>query len=99
MMSVREAERIGFVSKVVPRAELDREVAQCFAEKSPMALKAVKEAWYYSCYSSLDVAFEIPNLISDRTIPEYGGRPGLEQFLQKKRANRTAAAPSLFAGT
>ena len=87
MMSAREAERIGLISKVVPRAELDREVAElakCLAEKSPLALKAVKEAWYYSWYSSPDVAFEISNLISDRTIREHGGRPGLEQFLQKK---------------
>jgi enoyl-CoA hydratase/carnithine racemase len=87
MMSAREAERIGLISKVVPRAKLDREVAelaQCLAEKSPMALKAVKEAWYYSWYSSPDVAFEISNLISDRTIREHGGRPGLEQFIQKK---------------
>jgi len=60
------------------------ELTKCFAEKSPMALKAVKEAWYYSWYSSPDVAFEISNLISDRTIREHGGRPGLEQFVQKK---------------
>ena len=31
-----------------------------------------------------DVAFEISNLISDRTIREHGGRPGLEQFIQKQ---------------
>jgi trans-feruloyl-CoA hydratase/vanillin synthase len=87
MMSAREAERIGLISMVVPRAELDKEVAElakCLAEKSPMALKAVKEAWYYSWYSPPDVAFEISNLISERTIREHGGRPGLEQFIQKK---------------
>jgi len=87
MMSAREAERIGLISRVVPRAELDKEVAElakCLAEKSPMALKAVKEAWYYSWYSPPDVAFEISNLISQRTIREHGGRPGLEQFVQKK---------------
>ena len=75
------------ISKVVPRAALDNEVtelAKCLAEKSPMALKAVKEAWYYSWYSPPDVAFEISNLISQRTIREHGGRPGLEQFVQKK---------------
>jgi hypothetical protein len=44
----------------------------------------VKEAWYYSWYSSPEVAFEISNLISQRTIREHGGRPGLEQFLGKK---------------
>ena len=87
MMSAKDAERIGLISRVVPRAELDKEVAElakCLAEKSPMALKAVKEAWYYSWYSPPDVAFEISNLISQRTIREHGGRPGLEQFVQKK---------------
>ena len=87
MMSAREAERIGLISRVVPRAELDKEVAElakCLAEKSPNALRAVKEAWYYSWYSPPDVAFEISNLISQRTIREHGGRPGLEQFVQKK---------------
>jgi trans-feruloyl-CoA hydratase/vanillin synthase len=87
MMSAREAERIGLVSKVVARADLDKEVAriaQCLAEKSPMALKAVKEAWYYSSYAIPDVAYEVSNLISQRTIREHGGRPGLEQFVQKK---------------
>jgi trans-feruloyl-CoA hydratase/vanillin synthase len=87
MMSAKDAERIGLISKAVPRAELDNEVAElakCLSEKSPMALKAVKEAWYFSWYSAPDVAYEISNLISQRTIREHGGRPGLEQFVQKK---------------
>ena len=87
MMSAKDAERIGLISKAVPRAELDKEVAdlaKCLCEKSPMALKAVKEAWYFSWYSAPDVAYEIANLISQRTIREHGGRPGLEQFVQKK---------------
>ena len=86
-MTAKEAERIGLISKVVVRADLDKEVARVaksLAEKSPMALKAVKEAWYYSSYASPDVAYELSNLISQRTIREHGGRPGLEQFVQKK---------------
>lgn len=87
MMSAKEAERIGLISKVVPRGELDNEVdefAKCLAEKSPLALKAVKEAWYYSTCASPNVAFAISNFISQRLISEQGGRPGLEQFVQKK---------------
>jgi len=86
-MTAKEAERIGLISKAVPRAELDKEVAElasCLAEKSPIALKAVKEAWYYSSYAMPDVAYELSNLISQRAIREHGGRPGLEQFVQKK---------------
>jgi trans-feruloyl-CoA hydratase/vanillin synthase len=87
MMSAKEAERIGLVSKVVPQGELDNEVsefAKCLAEKSQPALKAVKEAWYYSTCASPDVAFAISNFISQRIIRDQGGRPGLEQFVQKK---------------
>jgi len=87
MMSAQEAERIGLISRVVPHAELDNEVsefAKCLAEKSSRALRAVKEAWYTSMKASPDVGFLISNFISDRIIREQGGRPGLEQFVQKK---------------
>jgi feruloyl-CoA hydratase/lyase len=87
MMSAKEAERIGLISKVVPRAELDQEVnefAKCLAEKSPRALRAVKEAWYLSSHASLDLGATISGFISERVIREQGGRPGLEQFVQKK---------------
>jgi trans-feruloyl-CoA hydratase/vanillin synthase len=87
MMNAREAERLGLISKVVPRAVLDSEVketARCLAAKNPIGLKAVKEAWYYSSYAAPDVGYEISNLISARAIREHGGRPGLEQFVEKK---------------
>jgi feruloyl-CoA hydratase/lyase len=87
MMNAREAERLGLISKVVERADLDSEVmetARCLAEKNPIGIKAVKEAWYYSSYSTPDVGYEISNLISARAIREHGGRPGLEQFVEKK---------------
>ncbi len=87
MMSGREAERIGLISKAVPRAELDQEVndfARCLAEKSPLALKAVKESWHLSTGSSADASFAISNFISQRIVRDNGGRPGLEQFVQKK---------------
>lgn len=87
MMSAKDAERIGLITMAVPRADLDAEVAalaRVLAEKSPAALKAVKEAWYYSSYAAPDVAYEISNLISQRTIRDQGGRRGLEQFVRKE---------------
>ncbi len=87
MMSAQEAERIGLISRMVPRTELDNEVnefANCLAEKSPRALRAVKEAWYTSMKASPDVGFTISNFISERIVREQGGRPGLEQFVAKK---------------
>jgi trans-feruloyl-CoA hydratase/vanillin synthase len=86
-MTAAEAERIGLISKVVPRSDLEREVtefAKVLAAKSPMALKAAKEAWYYSLYSAPNVGYELSNLLSERVIREHGGRPGLEQFVQKE---------------
>jgi enoyl-CoA hydratase len=86
-MSAHEAERIGLISRVVPRAELDREVdefAKCLAEKSPRALKAVKDAWYLSTGTAIDKGFAFSSFISERIVREQGGRPGLEQFVQKK---------------
>lgn len=85
-LTAKEAERIGLITKSVPRSELDkevREVANNLLEKDPIALKAVKEAWYYTFYSPPDVAYEISGLISQRVIREHGGRPGIRQFAQK----------------
>jgi feruloyl-CoA hydratase/lyase len=87
MMTAKEAERIGLISMALPYGELDGEITALageLAQKSPAALKAVKEAWYYSSYSVPDVAYEISNFVSQRIIREQGGRPGLEQFVQKK---------------
>lgn len=87
MMSGRDAERIGLISKAVPRANLDDEVdafAKCLAEKSPLALKAVKESWYLSTATAAETGIAISNFISQRIVRDQGGRPGLEQFVQKK---------------
>jgi trans-feruloyl-CoA hydratase/vanillin synthase len=91
MMTAKEAERIGLISMALPHADLDGEITALageLAQKSPVALQAVNEAWYYSCYSVADVGYEISNLISQRMIREQGGRPGLEQFVQKKTQAR-----------
>ncbi len=85
--TAKEAERIGLITKAVPRSELGtetRKVADILLEKDPIALKAVKEAWYYTFYSSPDVAYEISGLISQRVTRDHGGRPGIEQFAGKK---------------
>lgn len=85
--TAKEAERIGLITKAVPRAQLDketREIANNLLEKDSFALKAVKEAWYYTFYSPPDVAYEISGLISDRVKREHGGRPGIRQFTEKR---------------
>src|SRR5262245_5484292 len=85
--TAKEAERIGFITKAVPRSELDKEtmaIANNLLEKDPLALRAVKEAWYYTFYSDPDVSYELSNLITDRRQREHKGRPGIEQFRDKK---------------
>ena len=85
-LNAKEAERIGLITKAVPRADLDQEVAEVtksLLEKDPSALNAVKEAWYYTFYSTPAVGYELSNLISERTKREHGGRPGIQQFTQK----------------
>ena len=86
-LTAKEAERIGLITKAVPRAELDTEVAEVaksLLEKDPSALRAVKEAWYYTFYSDPEVGYELSGLISDRTKHEHGGRPGIQQFAAKQ---------------
>ncbi len=81
--TAKEAERIGLITKAVPRADLQketREIANNLLDKDPVALRAVKQAWYYSFYSSPDVSYEIANLVSDQVRNLHGGRPGIEQF-------------------
>src|SRR5262249_2052905 len=60
------------------------DIANNLKEKAPTALSAVKEAWYYTFYSSPEVAYEISGLISDKAKLAIGGRPGLQQFARKE---------------
>jgi trans-feruloyl-CoA hydratase/vanillin synthase len=85
--TAQEAERIGLITKAVPRADLEKEtmaIARNLLEKDPVALKAVKEAWYYTLYSPPDVGYEISGLISQRVTQQHGGRQGIKQFKEKK---------------
>jgi trans-feruloyl-CoA hydratase/vanillin synthase len=85
--SAKEAERIGLITRAVPRSDLEketREIADNLLQKDPVGLRAVKEAWYYTFYSGPDVSYELSNLIAGRIERERGGRPGLEQFKDKK---------------
>lgn len=83
----KDAERIGLITRAVPRADLEKEtlaIARDLLEKDPVALKAVKEAWYYTFYAPPEAAYEISGLISERVTRQHGGRPGIQQFKDKK---------------
>ena len=86
-LTAKEAERVGLITKAVPRAQLEkevREIANNLLEKDPIALRAVKEAWYYTLYATDEIAYEVSNLISDRIKTQHGGRPGIKQFAEKQ---------------
>src|SRR4029079_12034640 len=88
-MSAKEAERIGLITKAVPRADLDKEVmaiANNLKDKAPSALNAVKEAWYYTFYSNPDVAYEISGLISDKAKAAIGGRTRLASCAARQKS-------------
>ncbi len=59
-------------------------IATTLLEKDPLALQAVKEAWYYSLVASYETAYEVAILFSDRVNRQHGGRPCLDQFAEKK---------------
>ncbi len=83
--AAKEAERIGLITKAVASADLEKEtlaVAKNLLEKDPVALRAIKEAWYYTFYSGPDVAYEISGLLSQRVTAR--GRQGIQQFTEKQ---------------
>jgi hypothetical protein len=43
-----------------------------------------KESWYLSKANAAEAGFAISNFISQRIVRDQGGRPALEQFVQKK---------------
>jgi trans-feruloyl-CoA hydratase/vanillin synthase len=86
-MTAKEAERIGLITKAVPRADLDKEVmdiANNLKEKAPSALNAVKEAWYYTFYSNPDVDYETTDLASYKAQAAIFIRSCLQQFARKE---------------
>jgi enoyl-CoA hydratase/3-hydroxyacyl-CoA dehydrogenase len=88
MIDAREAERIGLVSKVVPRERLEEEarrLALKLAEKPPLALhaakRAVKEASSLPLEEGLKIEAELFGLLfSTRDV-----REGIDAFLSKRK--------------
>jgi hypothetical protein len=52
--------------------------------KKPDGAEGGERGWYYSSYATPAVALRALEFDFQRTIREHGGRPGLEQFVQKK---------------
>jgi hypothetical protein len=53
-------------------------------EQSDSDSKAVKKSWYLSTASAAETGLALSKFISQHIVRDQGGRPGLEQFVQKK---------------
>jgi dihydroxynaphthoic acid synthetase len=106
LYDAREAERMGLVNKVVPLADLDREVdawCQELLDKSPQCLRIAKLAMNFES----DLLFPALTHAMEMLAMTYGGpenMEGVHAFLEKRKPDfrkyrkRTTAAPGTGRG-
>ena len=83
----KEAERIGLVTKAVPKSVLEKEtqeVVDSLLEKDPLGLQAVKELWHNSLTAPSPVAHKLSMTMAANLKNKQGGTPGIDQFADKK---------------
>ncbi|HZR97662.1 MAG TPA: p-hydroxycinnamoyl CoA hydratase/lyase [Chloroflexota bacterium] len=101
----QKAAEIGFVTLAVPRADLDREVAETAAilkSKDPHALRACKEAfkavtpWVHA----EDAWYWLSAKVNELTLQQQGGwiEQGIGRFLTKEYKPGLESAPSVSQG-
>ncbi|MEZ4753879.1 MAG: enoyl-CoA hydratase-related protein [Bdellovibrionota bacterium] len=90
MISAKRALEIGLVTKVYPKADLDKnaeELANCFADKSSVALKLGKQAVYK--VGELDYFEAFPELVN--RVSAFSDmddfEEGVNAFFEKRKAN------------
>ncbi|RMD49743.1 MAG: enoyl-CoA hydratase [Alphaproteobacteria bacterium] len=86
-MEAEEAERAGLVSRVVPAKDLMKEakaVAARIAEKSPIAVMAVKEAVNRALETSLAEGIRFERRLFHAMFATQDQKEGMEAFLDKR---------------
>jgi enoyl-CoA hydratase/carnithine racemase len=81
------AQQIGLVNRVVPAAELDREVmdlARQIASKSSYTLKIGKEAFYRQLELPLDEAYAYASRVMTENLLAQDAAEGVDAFLEKR---------------
>jgi enoyl-CoA hydratase/carnithine racemase len=89
LVSARDARDIGLINRVVPAAELDREVsalARGIADKSPLTLAIGKEAFYRQAELPLAEAYAYASEVMARNMLARDAEEGVDAFLQKRPA-------------
>jgi enoyl-CoA hydratase/carnithine racemase len=82
-----EAERIGFVTRVVPVAELDRAVddlASTLSAKSPAAMKLGRDAFYGVWDQDVDTALRLLHPLLTVTASTEDAAEGIAAFTEKR---------------
>ena len=86
-VEAREALAMGLVNRVVPAAELDREVAGLasgIAAKSPITLAIGKEAFYRQMEMGLDEAYAFTAGVMTTNMMTADAAEGIDAFIEKR---------------
>ncbi len=87
-ISAQRAYEIGFVNRVVPRAQLmetARQLAETIAENGPMAVRAHKEILYRGYLMSREEGNAVANHILGRLLSSEDAKEGPRAFVEKRK--------------
>jgi enoyl-CoA hydratase/carnithine racemase len=88
-ISAVEAERIGFINKIVPEEDLDKaaeDLARKFLDKSSLSVKLVRGIFYQlTDVSDFDVAMLRATELGIQSWQTEDGQEGLTAFLEKRK--------------
>jgi enoyl-CoA hydratase/carnithine racemase len=87
-----EAERLGFVTSVVPVAELDRavdELARALAEKSPLALRQGRDSFYAVWDQTVDASLRLLHPLLTITASTDDAAEGIAARAEKREPRWT----------
>lgn len=91
-LGAEEAERIGLVNRVVPRAELEAaalELAGVIAGNGPVAVRAAKEAIDRGTEAPIEQGLEIEARCYDKVLPTTDRLEALAAFAEKRKPEFT----------
>jgi enoyl-CoA hydratase/carnithine racemase len=91
-VSATEAERIGFVNRVVPSAELDAavdELAATLSAKSPAIMKLGRDSFYQVWDATAADALAYLHTMLTITTETEDSREGIAAFAEKREAKWT----------
>jgi enoyl-CoA hydratase/carnithine racemase len=87
LITAKEALSMGLINRVIPEAKLDEETrkwAAVLAQKSPLALRIAKKAFYAAADLDYYKAFEYMNEAFARLCSTEDAKEGISAFLEKR---------------